>query len=136
MIQKQYYALVTCMITFINPQGEPETVVKQFPSSSLEPTFPVNYLNRLRETAAQDVAAQVRNSLVGDAELPPIKVLDVLIDNIVPLGLMTREEFFGAPEHQEQDVASAGEFTQDVAANETTEGDDTQTVENTDTNSA
>ena len=102
---KLYFSLVTCLVTFINVAGDAESLIRQFPASSPDPTYPVNFLNRLRESAAQDVGAMVKQSFPPERAEEQVKILDVLIDNIVPLGLMSNDEFFGTPPAEEAPVA-------------------------------
>ncbi|WP_199097263.1 hypothetical protein [Dyella sp. ASV21] len=103
-IQRYRYSLVLAEVIFSTKKGVSTHRVQLFSKADVD-TFPAQRLQQLQNSAAM----QVRN----DVEDESFKALEVVLLNILPLGEMSDEEFWGSqanipgnrPQLQEVDTA-------------------------------
>lgn len=103
--QKNYFSMVLAEVVFSIPTQGIQVVRRQIIEKSDVATYNTRHLSMIQNRAAQEVA-----NTIPEEYREAIEFHDVLLGNIIPLGYMTDEEFFGP------DVE---EVVEPVAADET-----------------
>lgn len=86
-IKKDYYILVNAQIVYLDDNEQPQIHSVQFLNKS-----PVQYISSMHLHNLQGLAAQKCKNELGVENLT---FLSIIVLNILPLGQMTEEEFWG-----------------------------------------